>query len=192
MPKRPTSTKSPLLDIFGDDNLARVEEALGPATAPVSLALRSAPARSGQWNALNRNAPAHRREPRPGVGEEAAPNGRAVESLPRPNTKAPLRNVGMKLRLPQSMKAEFQTFKAEFSAALGGVYIEDSNIGRPLIELLLADDRERILELAGEKRDTLRRPMNHDALAMAEFDAALAAIISEALKQRRRTRRAHD
>jgi hypothetical protein len=90
------------------------------------------------------------------------------------------------------MKSDFQAFKAELSSALGGVFIEDSNIGRSLLEILLAgDDRARILEVARERGGEIRRPANCDAVAMAEFDAAIGAIFLEARKRRRRTAK-HD
>jgi hypothetical protein len=87
------------------------------------------------------------------------------------------------------LKSDFQRFRAELSEALGGVYIEDSNIGRPLLERLLIEDRERILQVAKDHRGTLRRPVNRDPVKMAEFDDALGTIFGEALRRRRASKR---
>jgi len=201
MAKRPSSQAAAVLDIFADESLARAQDALQAATAPVrKIPLPQAP--KAPRTEAPRATATQKPEKAPekltaaskpsGGGEESPPEEPRSPSAPEPLARKVERNVGMKLRLPQSMKADFQTFKAELSTALGGTYIEDSNIGRPLIELLLADDRERILEVAREHRDTLRRPINRDALAMAEFDSALSSIFTEALRRRRKAPRAHD
>jgi hypothetical protein len=94
----------------------------------------------------------------------------------------------VKFRVPQSLKNQFQTFVVELATALG-VSIDDSNIGRPLLERLLVEDRERILQTAKDYRGKLRRPVNRDPLAMAEFDEQIGAIFADAHKRRRTARR---
>lgn len=91
----------------------------------------------------------------------------------------------LKFRVPQTLRSDFQTFKAELSAVLGGVALDDSNLGRPLLEHFLLDQRERILEAAGAFRGKLRRPANGDAIGMAEFDHLLGEIFGEARRRRR-------
>ena len=111
--------------------------------------------------------------------------GRAeAEQEPEPE-KLPEPNVPLKFRVPQTLRSEFQTFKAEFSAALGGVVLDDSNLGRPLLEHFLVDQRDRILEAAAGFKGKLRRPANGDAVGMAEFDHTLGEIFGEARKRRR-------
>jgi hypothetical protein len=100
------------------------------------------------------------------------------EPLPEPN-------VPLKFRVPQTLRSEFQTFKAELSAALGGVALDDSNLGRPLLEHFLVEQRERILESATSFKGRLRRPANGDAVGMAEFDHLLGEIFGEARRRRR-------
>jgi hypothetical protein len=94
-------------------------------------------------------------------------------------------NVPLKFRVPQTLRSEFQTFKAELSAALGGIALDDSNLGRPLLEHFLVEQRERILESAGAFKGRLRRPANGDAVGMAEFDLLLGEIFGEARRRRR-------
>jgi hypothetical protein len=76
------------------------------------------------------------------------------------------------------------TFKAELSAALGGVSLDDSNIARPLLEEFLVEYRERILEAAQAFEDSLVRPRNGDAVGMAEFDHTIGELFKQARKRR--------
>lgn len=81
--------------------------------------------------------------------------------------------------MPRSTRAEFQAFRAELSAALGGVAVDNSNIGRALLARLLGPERARVLEAARVIRGTLTRPRNDDAEAMAAFDEALVALLTD-------------
>jgi len=118
--------------------------------------------------------------------------GRAEEAEEPEPEELPEPNVPLKFRVPQTLRSEFQTFKAELSAALGGVVLDDSNLGRPLMEQFLVDQRERILEAAGAFKGKLRRPANGDAVGMAEFDHTLGEIFREARKRRRSAAAASD
>ena len=96
-------------------------------------------------------------------------------------------NVGLKFRVPQSLRSHFMSFKAEFSAALGGIALDDSNPGSvPLLERFLVNERERILEVAKQYRGELTRPTNRDPVAMAEFDHLLGEIFQKAGRVRKR------
>jgi len=97
-------------------------------------------------------------------------------------------NVSLKFRVPYDLRAQFQTFKAELSSTLGTL-LDDSNLARPYLELLVSDFRERILEVAETRRGMLRRPGHGDTVAMAEFDEALAEIIRDAVRRRRSVNR---
>jgi hypothetical protein len=206
MPKRrPVSATEPL-DIFENPRLSSAMEAAtspDPLPPPPSRARGSAPevADSAPASGLRsvprppERAP-EERPTEPAATPEPAPNpaeteaarsrkGRAeaveepvVEELPEPN-------VPLKFRVPQTLRSEFQTFKAELSAALGGVALDDSNLGRPLLEHFLVEQRERIIESATAFRGKLRRPANGDAVGMAEFDHTLGEIFREARKRRR-------
>ena len=168
------------------------EPAPEEAPKPPATSLRSVP-----------SAPVSEPEPAPSsrVSEPAAEPEEAPKAAPKEPSKArkgraqtepeaeptplPEPNVPLKFRVPQNLRSEFQTFKAELSAALGGVALDDSNLGRPLLEHFLLDQRDRILEAAGAFRGELRRPANGDAVGMAEFDHTLGEIFREARKRRR-------
>lgn len=206
MPKRRPTASSQPLDIFEDERLnTAMAAATGPAPpgaadpervlpAPAQAqesgdsALRSVPA--GPERAAE--ARIERPVSEPVSGSEAAlkadpkaanggVNGAEVaniEELPEPN-------VPLKFRVPQTLRSEFHTFKAEFSAALGGIALDDSNLARPLVEYFLVEQRERILEEAAAFRGRLKRPANGDAVGMAEFDHTIGEIFREARKRRR-------
>jgi len=143
-----------------------------PAKEP-SVTTESAPKEAGTKAAKSRKGRAE-------AAEEPEP-----EELPEPN-------VPLKFRVPQTLRSEFQTFKAELSAALGGVVLDDSNLGRPLLEHFLVEQRERIIETAAAFKGKLRRPANGDAVGMAEFDHTLGEIFGEARKRRRSAPSASD
>ena len=90
----------------------------------------------------------------------------------------------LKFRVPQSLRSEFHRFKAELAAVLGGVALDDSNLARPLVELFLVEQSERILKEASTFRGQIKRPPNGDAVGMAEFDHALGNIFRRAARQR--------
>jgi hypothetical protein len=209
MPKRrPRSTTEPL-DIFSNPRLTTAIEAATSAeplappasepglTAPrkvleqpeTSLRNVSRPAESRPEGTTERSATVTEAGPKPATETRKGRAATAEEQEPEP---LPEPNVPLKFRIPQTLRSEFQTFKAELSAALGGVVLDDSNLGRPLLEHFLVDQRERILEAAAGFRGKLRRPANGDAVGMAEFDHTLGEIFGEARKRRRTTRVASD
>lgn len=89
----------------------------------------------------------------------------------------PESHVPLKFEVPRSMRAEFQAFRAELGAALGGIALDNSNIGRAVLARLLGPDRARILD-AARRSDPLRRPRNDDLEAMAEFDTRIKDLIT--------------
>ena len=206
MPKRRPTASSQPLDIFSDDRLANaMEAATSPVPPPAAAPERSLPARipaPEERESALRSVPsaperAPERAPEPAVSEpepvpETAPkedpkaakgraNGAAepeVEELPEPN-------VPLKFRVPQTLRSEFHTFKAELSAALGGIALDDSNLARPLFEYFLVEQRDRIIEEAAAFKGKLKRPANGDAVGMAEFDHAIGEIFQAARKRRR-------
>jgi len=202
MPKRrPNSTTEPL-DIFSNP---RLTTAMTAATSPEPLAPQSSePAQTTPRETIDQPETSLRSVSRPAELDAEAGTQRSVTDLEAPSkpaTKArkgraePVEeqepeqllepNVPLKFRIPQTLRSEFQTFKAELSAALGGVVLDDSNLGRPLLEHFLVDQRDRILEAAEGFRGKLRRPANGDAVGMAEFDHTLGEIFGEARKRRR-------
>jgi hypothetical protein len=213
MPKRrPVSATEPL-DIFENPRLSNAMAAATspePLPSPPSQARESVPeeddsAPSTSLRSVPRPPELEPAEPTraPTASAESAPKqprsgttkgrkGRA-DAAEEPEPEALHEpNVPLKFRVPQTLRSEFQTFKAEFSAALGGVALDDSNLGRPLLEHFLLDQRERIIETAGAFRGKLRRPANGDAVGMAEFDHTLGEIFREARKRRRSAPSASD
>ncbi len=207
MPKRRPNNAVEPLDIFSSPRLgaamiaATSPEPLPPPTPPAPLQLRSSEAAEARFStvrSISEPAP-EREEPEVEAPRERAAVAPDTASRPTPKTRkgraAPVEepepepllepNVPLKFRVPQTLRSEFQTFKAELSAALGGVALDDSNLGRPLLEHFLVEQRERILESAGAFKGRLRRPANGDAVGMAEFDHLLGEIFGEA---RRRSR----
>jgi len=206
MPKRrPTSSSQPL-DIFSEE---RLTNAMSAATSPVPPAAAepqrvlpaSVPAQESRESAL-RSVPSGpergpEEPPEASVSEpRPAPEAAAKEPPNEPKGKAngadvpeieepPEPNVPLKFRVPQTLRSEFHTFKAELSAALGGIALDDSNLARPLVEYFLVEQRERILEEAAAFKGKLKRPANGDAVGMAEFDHAIGEIFREARKRRR-------
>jgi len=207
MPKRrPVSAVEPL-DIFENP---RLSSAMAAATSPEPLPLPVSQVRESASERVESEpstglrsvpripefAPAEPVKASSGVAE-TAPNsieteavrsrkGRA-ETAEEPEAEEQILepNVPLKFRVPQTLRSEFQTFKAELSAALGGVVLDDSNLGRPLLEHFLVEQRDRIIEAAGSFKGKLRRPANGDAVGMAEFDHTLGEIFREARKRRR-------
>lgn len=205
MPKRRPSNAIEPLDIFSSPRLgaamaaATSTEPLAPPALepPVQLrsnepepvrpsALRTVPSpepagvEAPDELAVEARETAHEPTPKARRGRAAA----APEPEPEPVLEP---NVPLKFRVPQTLRSEFQTFKAELSAALGGVALDDSNLGRPLLEHFLVEQRDRILEAATSFKGRLRRPANGDAVGMAEFDHLLGEIFGEARKRRRTT-----
>jgi hypothetical protein len=203
MPKRRPNSAIEPLDIFSSPRLgaaiaaATSPEPLPPPALEPPVQLRSNeldPVRPSGLRTVPAPEPARIEAPEkvafeaPEAAHEPvskARKGRAA-SAPEPEPEPVLEpNVPLKFRVPQTLRSEFQTFKAELSAALGGVALDDSNLGRPLLEHFLVDQRDRILEAAGAYKGRLRRPANGDAVGMAEFDHLLGEIFGEARKRRR-------
>jgi len=206
MPKRrPTSSSQPL-DIFSEE---RLTNAMTAATSPVPPAaaepqrvlpasvpvqetrestLRSVPSRPERAPEEPPERPVSEPEPAREAApkeEPAAAKGRANGAEAPEVEEPPEPNVPLKFRVPQTLRSEFHTFKAELSAALGGIALDDSNLARPLVEYFLVEQRERILEEAAAFKGKLKRPANGDAVGMAEFDHAIGEIFREARKRRR-------
>jgi len=205
--RRPSSATEPL-DIFSSPRLSSAMAAAtstDPLPPPAPEALLSAPLpgpieapeeqRVSPLRSVAAPLELRREAPKTEAFEAPEPPARApvakarkgrAEPEEEPETPAAIEpNVPLKFRVPQTLRSEFQTFKAELSAALGGVALDDSNLGRPLLEHFLVEQRERILEAAAAFKGRLRRPANGDAVGMAEFDHALGEIFGEARKRRR-------
>lgn len=101
---------------------------------------------------------------------------RTRPAMASPLAVVPEGHVPLKFEVPPSMRAEFQAFRAELGAALGGIALDNSNIGRALLARLLGPDRARILD-AARRSGALRRPRNDDSAAMAAFDAAVRKLL---------------
>lgn len=207
MPKRRPNNAVEPLDIFSSPRLgaamaaATSPEPILPPAPAAPLQLRSGEPGEARYNALrtvpepeSERTEADLRGPvepvlaAPETTSRPAPKPRKGRAAPveEPEPEPlPESNVPLKFRVPQTLRSDFQTFKAELSAVLGGVALDDSNLGRPLLEHFLLDQRERILEAAGAFRGKLRRPANGDAIGMAEFDHLLGEIFGEARRRRR-------
>ena len=184
MRKRPANTAGDPLDIFADERFSR---ALSGATQPHPPASAQTPEPSqspstphplsGVERSTDPDIPPQQRTPR---AEHQASEGR-VHHLGATQTRAPPEpNVTLRFRVPQTLRSEFQTFKAELAAVLGGVALDDSNLARPLLEHFLVEYRTRILEEAATFRGRLKRPANGDAVGMAEFDHTIGEIFRKA------------
>ena len=179
MRKPPPITPDNPLDIFADERFAA---ALAGATRPIEAAPtapppphpgRALPAALAGGDASSTSAPVTTT----GLARKDRPATAQTPSLPEPN-------VPLKFRVPRSLRSEFHRFKAELAAALGGVALDDSNLARPLVELFLVEQGERIIEEASTFRGQIKRPPNGDAVAMAEFDHAIGNIFLRAARHR--------
>jgi hypothetical protein len=172
MAKATPKRKQPF-DIFGDE---RLEAAMQAATASGSS--ESAPSREAESEAKRtpkEERAAGQAAPAPAAASGQAPPAAQAAALPASTIED---HVPLKFEVPRSMRAEFQAFRAELGAALGGVALDNSNIGRALLASLLGPERARLLEAAREISGTLQRPRNDDAEAMSVFDAALRALFT--------------
>ena len=188
MRRRPADAPDVPLDIFDDERFssalagATQPAASTPAEPPPPYPASAIPGTATDKPATQPDAP--RKYPkattarRPGKGRATTPAA-AVE-IPRP----PEPNVPLKFRVPQTLRSEFHRFKADLAATLGGVALDDSNLARPLVELFLLEQADRILEEATAFRGKLKRPPNGDAVGMAEFDHAIGDIFRRARQRR--------
>ena len=177
MRKRPPILQDEPLDIFDDERFA---SALAGATRPTALpsAHSPPPSRAPSLRTASRKGGARAR---PGATPRAARTGAAATPDALPLSEP---NVPLKFRVPQSVRSDFHRFKAELAAALGGVALDDSNLARPLVEIFLVEQSERILEEAAAFRGQIKRPPNGDAVGMAEFDHAIGNIFRRAHRRR--------
>ena len=198
------------IDIFADDRLhTAMSAAIAPAPVPavVEPVIEPEPPTAADREAASTPpppltlAPAFEPPailaavPEPESPRETRVRGRSRAEVEPAHDASPIAaeameaNVGFKFRVPQSLRSDFESFKAELSAALGGVRLDDSNLARPILERFLVEERDAILQVAKENRGRLRRPANRDAVAMAEFDDAIGQLFREASPPRRRTKR---
>ena len=187
MRKRPApATTNQALDIFDDERFAA---AMSAATRPAAEAVLVEPSRppptvSSPATSPESPTPEAQAAPRstpttpwhPGKRKASAPS--ALETQVPPEA-----NVPLKFRVPQTLRSEFHRFKADLAAALG-VALDDSNLARPLVEIFLIEQRERVLEEALAFRGRIKRPPNGDAVGMAEFDHSIGEIFRKARRRR--------
>ena len=188
MRRRPANTTDDPLDIFEDERFSRALEgatqhppsAPAPTTDPspspdtthalTSVELRADPEIPPESQAQN--------------AQEPSSGGRAHHLAAAETLSRPEPNVTLRFRVPQTLRSDFQTFKAELAAVLGGIALDDSNLARPLFEQFLVEHKARILEEAAAFRGQLKRPANGDAVGMAEFDHAIGEIFRKARRRR--------
>lgn len=101
------------------------------------------------------------------------------------NTSVEIDNVAFKAKMTPALRKLWSDFKSDFEEALGA-RLDDSNVVRPLVELIICDYQEQILEAAAERRGEVSRPSNRDRVAMAEFDAVVGEVLEQGLKKRRK------
>ena len=187
MRKRPATAATDLaLDIFDDE---RFTSAMTAATRPAEEVATDSPqppsAVSNPPTSPERPALEPLTEPKSTLTTELhSGKRRASEPSTLATQAAPEPNVPLKFRVPQTLRSEFHRFKAELAATLGGVALDDSNLARPLVEIFLIEQSERILEEAAAFRGHIKRPPNGDALGMAEFDHSIGEIFRRARKRR--------
>ena len=187
MRRRPADAPDDPLDIFDDE---RFTAALAGATQPTAPAspepapFRAADGPRGAPTEAPAAKPVATRRSPPTTREQRASTGRAARPAAAETPPPPEPNVPIRFRVPQTLRSEFQKFRAELSAVLGGVALDDSNLARPLVEHFLVEHRERILEEAVAFRGQLKRPPNGDAVGMAEFDHAIGEIFRKARRRR--------
>lgn len=179
MAKTTPKRKQPF-DIFGDDRLEAAMQAAtapgegaGEAVAPREVAKREqVPTQAPRSAAAAAVAPP---SPAPPLPAQAAARQPDPASVPARGIED---HVPFKFEVPRSIRAEFQAFRAELGAALGGVALDNSNIGRAVLARLLGPERKAVLAAARRASGTLTRPRNDDAQAMAAFDAALRELFA--------------
>ena len=174
MRKPPPITPDEPLDIFADERFATaLAGATQPTAPPPPHPGRTSPAALAGGDASHTSDPVTTTR----VARKGKPATVQIPSLPEPN-------VPLKFRVPRALRSEFHRFKAELAAALGGVALDDSNLARPLVELFLIEQGERIIEEASAFHGRLKRPPNGDAVGMAEFDHAIGNIFRRAARHR--------
>jgi hypothetical protein len=127
-------------------------------------------------------SPAAPAPPMPGGGEErTAPSATLAE--PAAVVKAPglekLTQYNKFLTTPTE-KLELERLAARVSGALG-VSVRPSHLIRACLIQLLHAEQEIIAR--AERHGRLKRPSNTEAVALAEFDHAVAEILSDAFRQ---------
>ena len=174
MRKPPPTAPDEPLDIFADERFATaLAGATRPTAPPPPHPGRTPPGAAAAGDAPRTPAPVTTTR----VARKDRPAAAQSPSLPEPN-------VPLKFRVPRSLRSEFHRFKAELAAALGGVALDDSNVARPLVELFLIEQSERIIKEASAFHGRIKRPPNGDAVGMAEFDHAIGSIFRKATRHR--------
>lgn len=187
MRKRPSTASDEPLDIFANERFATALAGATRTTPPDSAdpqqshPANETPAASSEGPALEPHTP--RKSP-PATTARSSRKSRAAKPTSSETPLPPEPNVPLKFRVPQTLRSEFHKFKAELAAVLGGVALDDSNLARPLVELFLVEQRDRILEEAAAFRGLLKRPPNGDAVGMAEFDHTIGEIFRRARRRR--------
>ena len=188
MRKRPHDTADDPLDIFEDERFSRALAGATELTAPASVDPGEPPEPPGTPDTSSRIERTLEPDvaPEPRTPRAVAPSreGRARSPRAAQTRPPPEPNVTLRFRVPQTLRSDFQTFKAELAAVLGGVALDDSNLARPLFEQFLVEHKARILEEAAGLRGQLKRPANGDAVGMAEFDHAIGEIFRKARRRR--------
>lgn len=163
------------LDIFEDDDLARAQQALSD-TSPAPPGEPSKSGRAGtqeKSEQLSGGVPEH--EDRAVESEQASEQHELL--VVEPTTSH------LKFRVRQSTRAEFDAFKAELSQALGGVRLNDSNVGRAIMDWFLSEASESVLAAARNNVEPIRRPPGNDPTAMMSFDMRLGAVLVDGLSR---------
>ena len=172
------ATDNGSVDIFARGEFANMlKDATSKTAVGEPVVAKSAPVAPPKQRTTTKPASAASKASKPKPAQNKAP-----VVISEPSGK----NVPLRFRIPTELKGEWSNFTGELEAALGGVSLDDSNLGRPLLELLLVDYREQILEQAAELEGKLKRPSLSDRLAMAEFDAEIGQMLKSAIRQRRK------
>ena len=144
--------------------------------------------------ALIAEAPEVDREAPPGGPAEAERQIRRAEGTsstidaPRPERAGESSTVesfssSLKFSVRPSTRSEFDAFKLRLSAALGGVRLNDSNVGRALLDWFLSEAAERVVAAARSR--VVQRPPTDDPARMAAFDQALTSIFGDGVEPTR-------
>ena len=184
-------------DIF-DDN-SRVTQALQEATAPP----RAKSQTEGQGSASVPVVEDTRPEPEVEITapkstpKRKTPPKKAVDARKRaesPVTTIPdddisfPPNVLFRARIPQESKTGWMQLKSNMSAVLSRS-LDDANLLRPLMEIIITEYEQDILEAATDAaQDFPKRPANNKPMEMLEFDNAIKEIYQKALSARKRKR----
>ncbi len=110
---------------------------------------------------------------------EGSVDGRPVEIPAVPEAT----DAHLKFRVRPSTRSKFDEFKTEFSAALGGVRLMDSNVGWAIIDWFMEESAPAVLRHLEAAPRCLQRPPSDDPVAMSEFDIQIRRIMSQAVQE---------